>query len=211
MRNIIALSLLAIMARPVVGQQADSLSIAGNWRFDPATSDSIPGASLAAPTGPRPPVDGIGGGATSGGRGGGRRGAGGSGSGSTPGGLGSPGGPGMNDSRMRTLMRDLRPTQVLIVGQRDSAIVIRALGVAHAWVPDGKWHPEAQLEGGTLEFMASWKKDALVLEHGLPNGATVRRELRVVDGGRILEVRTQTRGMPGKLEYTARYTRELPQ
>lgn len=225
------ISPLSAQARPATSLTA---AVVGSWHFDPARSDSVPsnpmtllggggergpGAAAGATSAlGGAPTGGVGGGV--GGGGGGRRGGGGGGgggvggggvsgaSGTAPQGLGPRSGGRMNDPKLRSLIGEARPAPVLVITVHELDITIADdQGHITPWRADGRKHLEAQMEGGVIEFEAKWKGKTLVVERGIPEGTTLRREFKPSDDGSTLELKTVLESAGRKVERKFIYTR----
>jgi hypothetical protein len=230
--QLISLSLALIVVAPLTAQEKPSATvtaaIAGTWHFDASHSDSVPAnpmellgsggrggpggaAGAAAAVGGAPT-----GGASGGGGGGGRRGGGGgaapAASSTAPQGLPPQGGGGgggmMNDPKIRTLVREAYPMQVMVITASDFDVTIGdTTGRSTPWHADGKKHQEAQMEGGVIEFSSKWKGKTLVVERIIPDLVTLHREFKPGKEANTLELKTEVESNGHVVEKKFVYTR----
>lgn len=114
----------------------------------------------------------------------------------------------MNDPKMRIVMGEARPAPLMVITASDFDVTIADdQGHITPWRADGRKHQEAQMEGGVLESESKWKGKTLVVERGIPEGASVRREFKPSDDGKSLEVKSVLEMGGRKVERKFVYTR----
>jgi len=223
----IPLAIALIVAAPLAAQEkptaAVTAAIAGTWHFDASRSDSLPanpmallgGGGRGAPGGSAGAAAAVGGAPTGGSSGGGGRRGGGGGaapaaSGTAPQGLPPQGGGGgmMNDPKIRILVREAYPLQVMVITASDFDVTIGdTTGRSTPWHADGKTHQEAQMEGGVIEYGSKWKGKTLVVERIIPNMVTLHREFKPGKEANTLELKTEVESNGRVVEKKFLYTR----
>ncbi|MCA9763714.1 MAG: hypothetical protein KC544_11360 [Gemmatimonadetes bacterium] len=171
-------------------------AFSGEWHLDSARSDPMPQNAAARQR--SDPAAAVGGAPSGGGRRGrSGGGAGGAPAGGPPAGGGFGGGRGGGGRQLRELMTELAPPPVLLItATADSAVLANTEGGEIGWAVDGRVHQHVQIDGTSTEEMARWKGDRLELHLGVTGSLDLKRELRVVEDGAVLEMKLELSG-PG--------------
>lgn len=115
----------------------------------------------------------------------------------------------MNDPKIRTLVREAYPMQVMVITASDFDVTLAdTAGNSTPWHADGKMHQEAQMEGGVIEFGAKWKGKTLVIERIIPNMVTLHREFKPGKEPNTLELKTEVQRNGQVVEKKFVYTRQ---
>lgn len=184
-------------------------AFSGSWQIDTVRSDPMPQNAVDRPRGD--PAAAVGGAPTGGG---GRRGRSG-GAGAPPAG-GPPaggfgGGRGGGGGRqLRELMTEMAPPPLLVLtATADSAVLANPEGAQISWPVDGRVHQHVQVDGTMIEEMARWKGDRLELHNGVSGSLDLKRELRLLEDGTVLEMKIELSGpgAPRKLSRKVVYLR----
>lgn len=207
------LAALALVPALVHAQRTAPVArMAGGWQLDTLASEPMPEA-MGGMAGDAPrarPEDAVGGVER---RGGGRRGGGGgggampAGGGMRPGARGGMGGA--SAPYIRALMTEFRGIPAFRLDIADTAVAISTRPEAViTWVPDGKKHQKAEMDGTLLEKLADVKGEKLLLNDGLSGGAMLTRELHLRDDGALeLKLELGGSGVPRKVKRTLVYRR----
>ena len=115
----------------------------------------------------------------------------------------------LKDPAIHVLYDEFRLAAKLTLAPSDTAVAVTdAVGQTRIWRTDGRKHAEAQMTGGVIEFQAQWKGDVLQLTRNVPGVATLRREFKVVDGGKTLELKASIAAGSAKIEKKLIFNRE---
>ncbi len=97
----------------------------------------------------------------------------------------------------------------VIVADASVRLAVTGTELVQEWTADGRKRPRTQLDGTILHATARWRGDRLNLSEGVGEIAELKRELRVVDDGAILEIKLEMTGMgPQKMERKLVYVRK---
>ena len=77
-----------------------------------------------------------------------------------------------------------------------AAVLANTEGGEIGWAVDGRVHQHVQIDGTSTDEMARWKGDRLELHLGVTGSLDLKRELRVVEDGAVLEMKLELSG-PG--------------
>lgn len=182
------------------------------WAIDLERSDPLPPAPRVMDPNARTvlvPADQVRGSAS----GGGRRGGGVAGSppavGTPPPPVAQRGGGGRNPY-VGELLQQLRAPEQMTFSASDTAVHIRVQDVDVAWIPDGRKHQQAQMDGTLLFNLARWKGSKVELIDGVEGSAELKREVHLIDDGQALEVKLELSGpgVPKKVSRKVVYVRQ---
>jgi hypothetical protein len=101
------------------------------------------------------------------------------------------------------------PPDLVLRVTADSATLANLEGASISWPVDGRVHQHAQLDGTMLEEMGRWKGERLELHNAVTGMIDLKRELRLVNGGTVLELKIELAGagLPSKATRKVVYVR----
>lgn len=184
--------------------------ISGTWRLDESRSDPAPGAPAVTPPRQVAETSVVSGVATGRGADAGAARAAASGPPPTAAARGGGRGRGGQSPYMRQLLAQMQSPPILIIHAAETTVSLAVPdGQPTEWPTTGKKRQKAQLDGTLLEFNGRWERDKLTLSDAIAGTAELKREFKVEDHGRALEVKYSVSGsgMPRKIERKVVYTR----